>query len=392
MRTLTFYVLSEVVKVFLVSLAGLTMLMIIGGVFREAMNQGIPMTQVVRLLPYILPNALRFAVPATLLLATTTVYCRMSGANEVVAAKSMGISPTALLLPTWILAFLISLAMVWINDLEASWGRNGVRRVVVEAIEEIVYSALDSQQSYSAGGFKISVMEVEGRRLIRPTVTLGNMTIMAEEAELRADIEQGVLKLRLWNYTVDSKEGEKTVKIRDPGVWEQEIPLLAATRAQTSSKTPSWLPLRQIPEEERAQWLLIERTEQEMAAWAGCQMLSGDFAGLTSNEWAGRFHELDRKREHWHRLLTEPHRRWSNGFSCLFFVWAGAPLAIRLRNSDFLTSFFLCFLPILIVYYPLLILGANGAKDGAVPPECVWAGNVLLLLWGGWLLRRVIRY
>ena len=67
-------------------------------------------------------------------------------------------------------------------------------------------------------------------------------------------------------------------------------------------------------------------------------------------------------------------------------------MAIRRRKGEFLTSFFLCFLPILIVYYPLLAYGIDGAKNGTVPPEAVWAGNLLLLAWGAWLLRNVVRY
>jgi lipopolysaccharide export system permease protein len=92
------------------------------------------------------------------------------------------------------------------------------------------------------------------------------------------------------------------------------------------------------------------------------------------------------------RLQTEPWRRWANGFSCFFFVVAGIPLAIRLRNSDVLTSFFLCFLPILLVYYPLLAFGVDRAKGGVLPPYTVWLGNVFLLLAGLWLLRKVLRY
>jgi lipopolysaccharide export system permease protein len=87
----------------------------------------------------------------------------------------------------------------------------------------------------------------------------------------------------------------------------------------------------------------------------------------------------------------EPWRRWANGFSCLCFVLVGAPMAIRMRNADFLTSFFLCFLPILIVYYPVFMLGVDQAKRGSVPPVVVWMGNVLITLWGWWLLRRVVR-
>jgi len=89
--------------------------------------------------------------------------------------------------------------------------------------------------------------------------------------------------------------------------------------------------------------------------------------------------------------VMEPWRRWANGFSCLCFVLVGAPMAIRMRNADFLTSFFLCFLPILIVYYPVFMLGVDQAKRGSVPPVVVWTGNVLITLWGWWLLRRVVR-
>ena len=67
-------------------------------------------------------------------------------------------------------------------------------------------------------------------------------------------------------------------------------------------------------------------------------------------------------------------------------------MAIWLRNRDFLTSFFLCFLPILVVYYPLMIYGVDGAKGGTIPPYAVWAGNVILLVWGAYLLRKVLRY
>jgi len=57
-----------------------------------------------------------------------------------------------------------------------------------------------------------------------------------------------------------------------------------------------------------------------------------------------------------------------------------------------LSNFFACFLPVLIVYYPMLAFGVNNAKEGALPPYIVWSGNVLFLGIGWWLWRRVIRY
>ena len=108
------------------------------------------------------------------------------------------------------------------------------------------------------------------------------------------------------------------------------------------------------------------------------ETLSGDFIDMASSGWPHYRNTLQVFYSTYHRLLTEPHRRWATGFSCLFFVWVGAPLAIQMRNSDLLASFALCFLPILIVYYPLLVFGVDGAKHGTIPPWSIWAGNVLL--------------
>ena len=91
-----------------------------------------------------------------------------------------------------------------------------------------------------------------------------------------------------------------------------------------------------------------------------------------------------------HKLETERWRRTAVGFSCLFFVLVGAPTAIYLKNSDFLSAFFICFLPILLLYYPLLMLAVGRAKEGALPPYTVWLGNLVFGVIGIWLIRRLI--
>jgi lipopolysaccharide export system permease protein len=120
--------------------------------------------------------------------------------------------------------------------------------------------------------------------------------------------------------------------------------------------------------------------------------LTGEFAELASPEWSQRQNSLDSEYARLHRLETEPWRRWANGFSCLFFVVVGAPLSIRLRNSDLWTTFATVFLPTLVVYYPLLAYGVDRAKAGEVPPATVWLGNVILGAAGFWIMRKVIRY
>ena len=69
---------------------------------------------------------------------------------------------------------------------------------------------------------------------------------------------------------------------------------------------------------------------------------------------------------------------------------AAAPAALR-RNADFLSSFFVVFLPILLAYYPMLMYALSQAKSGNFP-WLLWIGNVVLLVSGYQFMKRVIRY
>jgi len=395
MRILTRYILAELGKWFLLSLTALTGMFSIILVVDKALDKGLPPGQLLRLMPYILPEALVFAVPVTLLLATTTVYSRVAGSNEVVAIKALGVSPMVILWPTLALSFLLSLATVVLYDVAVSWGRDGVRRVIVDSVEEIAYGMLRTQRQFSRPGFDINVREVRGDRLIGPTLTLkprGSTpptTITAEEAILRTDRENDVLRIILFDGTV-MVEGGMTGWFHGREV--HEIPLGDPSDADVASKSPSSLPMRVIPEEILRQKTEIDRYQEELAGQAAYQMLCGDFEGLVSTEWQTREKLLHNRRSRLYRLRTEPFRRWSAGFSCLCFVLVGAPMAMRLRNAQPLTSFFLCFIPILLVYYPALMYAVDAAKGGRFPPQAVWAGNAILLLWGVFLIRRVRRY
>jgi lipopolysaccharide export system permease protein len=360
---------------------------------REALREGLPVLQIARIVPYFLPESLRYTIPVTLLLATTWIYSRMSGYNEVVALKSLGVSPVTILWPTLAMAALMSLATVWLNDKAVSWGQQGVKRVLFDAVEEIAYSMLRTERHYAGQAFTITVKGVEGRTLLRPTVTIparGNtptITIEAKSAELQVDRRENVLQFCAKEASIEV-EGRARLFFSE---YRYELPLMdPATRE--GRRRPAELPLWEIPEETAKQQEAIERQQEQLAAVAAQQLLVGDFDRVVGPEWNHRVAAGENMRTRLCQLRLEPYRRWSAGFSCLCFVWVGAPMGIRRRNPDFLTSFFLCFAPILIVYYPALIYGINGAKNGTIPPISVWVGNLLLVIWGAWLLRRVIRY
>ena len=70
----------------------------------------------------------------------------------------------------------------------------------------------------------------------------------------------------------------------------------------------------------------------------------------------------------------------------------GCPIGIWFSKSDYLSAFITCFLPIVIIYYPLMFCMFDMARAGKIPP---WMGifnaDALMLLTGGFLFRRLTR-
>jgi lipopolysaccharide export system permease protein len=361
---------------------------------KEAVDKGIGLGPLIRIAPYLLPQALQFAVPGTMLLAATSVYGRMASYNEVVAIKALGISPMVIIWPTFVLATLMSFVAVVLNDLAVSWGRTGTARVALESLEEIAYGQLRLKHAFSMGKYSVTVREVDGRRLIWPTLIIQGSsgeratTVTAEEAELRLLLDEGKVLMRFRNAEADSPVFKATL----PEEFERVMPLEDFDPNSTKNRSPSNYALAEIAPAIKEQEELIAKIDQSLVAQSAFGLMTGDFDSLSEGEWRGHEREQQNAQYRLHRLHTEPWRRWANGFSCLCFVLIGVPVAVWMRQSEFLASFFVCFLPILLAYYPLLIVSVDKAKDGAIPPESVWIGNFALALAGAWLLRRVNRY
>jgi lipopolysaccharide export system permease protein len=394
MRILTRYILTELLTAFLVVLASLTVFIFLCLVGKEAVENGLGLGPILRMLPYMLPQAMQFAVPGALLLASTSVYGRVSSCNEIVAVKSLGITPMIMIWPTIALACLISLGAVVLNDVAVSWGRGGVERVILESLEEIAYGRLQSTHSFSTDRLKVNIRRLQGRRLIRPYIQFSAVDgrapslITAESAELRADAANGAVSIKLFNADGNLSGWS----ISHPGEFERSFSMEEFTGRNRGDRHPTSYALSELGKAKADQVVYIARLHRDMATDSAASLLFGQMADLSQAQWTPRENEVAAAERTRHRLYTEPYRRWANGFSCLGFALIGAPMAIRRRHGEFWGSFFACFLPILIVYYPMLVGCLSWAKNGVMPPQVVWLGNLVLAAWGAWLLRRVIRF
>jgi len=396
MRRFNIYVVWEITKLFVLALVAFTTLFMLVGVVQQLINQGLGAGAILELIPYFLPTSLQYALPATLLFAVCSVYGRVSADNEVLSVMAAGVRPMRIIAPTLIASLLLSLVAVWINDVAVSWGVPGMNRVVMHSIEQVAYGFLGTQGSYTTNdGLSIHVHGIgpDGRELISPTITMPPkdggepITISARSARLSMDPVKEVLRIEL----VDSEAIRETAAIAHPGPWTYEVSLSSATKKGTASGHPTQIPMKQISYEMRKQSKDINNMQEVLAARVAIGLGIGKYDWLDDPRThfaIGTIHGGERRM---HRLNVEPWRRWALGFMCFFFVWVGIPLAIWMRSADHWTSFGTCFLPILLVYFPVFSIALDHAKDGSWPPISVWAGNAVLLLVGAWWLRKIHR-
>lgn len=391
LRRFTRYIILEICKIFLVALTVFTSLIMLFGVVQQLITERLSPIAILSLIPYILPISMQYTLPASLLFAVCSVYGRISADNEVMAIKAAGVPPMRIIAPTLIIGFLFSPFAVWMMDLAVSWGRPGIQQVVIRHIEEVAYHTLRSTNSYNSGnGFSIFVGAVKGHQLINPEITIhggndGPSRISARTGELAFIPEQEALRVQLEDAILNV--GTST-ECRFPN-FEYSIPLDQAARKGKATGRPSDIAMRVLAKETIMQREAIEKDEQLAATRVLMGLSVGRYDWLNSPA----IHQANGQHlvatERLAKLQTEPWRRWASGFSCFCFVWLGIPLSIWYRTADYWYAFGVTFLPLLLIYYPLFMLGLEQAKDGGWPPYSVWLGNIVLLGIGAWFMRKV---
>lgn len=392
MRILERYVLAELLRVFLLLLTGLTVLLVIVGVVEQARKYGLGLAQIRDILPYIVPSLLPFTIPATLLLSVCVVYGRMSGDQEITAAKAAGISVWTLLLPSLVLGGVLSLCTFWLTDQFIPWSVMNIERIVMMAMEDIFLDQLrtKNQVNDTVHGIAITVIRVDGKTLITPTfrytsVSGQKVTIQAQEATVKFDMAKKQVLLQLYRAHIETS-GSSTIWVERE---ERAFPLPSSEEAPRPRNIPIKLLDEEMESVGRQRDDLIHR-EITTSAFA---LTQGEFDRLGDPNFQNYEPRRQHLNERFNRLKTEKHSRVALACGCFFFVWLGSPFSILQQRRQFLTNFILCFVPVLIVYYPVVLLTMDLGKNAVVNPLWgLWIGNGLLFLSGWWVLRKVLQH
>lgn len=382
----------DIIVMFFVSLFVITLLVMFIGVMREAVNQGLGLSGVVRLVPFALPNALSLAVPGTALFSVCCVYGRMSADNEFVALQSVGVSPMPAMWPAIVLTTLFSIATVALINVAFTWGFHGIQKVILSSVEKIAYGVLDRERSFQTGPMSLIVQGVDGRDLLEPVITIQRegddpITISAQTAVLRYDDPSEAIELSMTNG--HALVGD-TASFYFPDTYTQSISLDITPPYDLLTAHPSHMPMRDLPAAYARQQRDIHQREGMMAVHVGFDLLTSRPEDIAGSLAQSRLTDLTSGRRRLHRLDTELHRRWASGFTCLAMSMIGIPLAMRLKTSDTMTTFGIVFLPTILIYYPIFALTLDMAKDGRLIAQGVWISNVLFIFAGTVMIRNLI--
>ena len=108
-RTLFWYILKDLLRIFLFSSGVLAGIMSFGGLLRPLTEHGLSMGQVAHMLTYFQPPMTAYSLPIAALFATTIVYGRLSADNEIVACRAAGISHLAMAVPAFVLGLTVAI-------------------------------------------------------------------------------------------------------------------------------------------------------------------------------------------------------------------------------------------------------------------------------------------
>jgi lipopolysaccharide export system permease protein len=376
-------ILWELTKVFLMSLVGITGILLMAGIVAEASQQGLGPAQILEAIPLLIPSTLPYTIPATTLFATCVVYGRLAADNEILAIKAAGINLITVVWPGLFLGIVMSVVTMGLYYRSIPYTHRLLREMVYNDAEELLYSMLARQKSISHSSMPYSmwVRDVQGRKLIEPLIRRHNPhdpsqidVAQAKEGELQVDMAHKQLLVHMKWTTTTAADGSHAYFLDN--VWKLDLPegFLKSTENRRA-RDMSWQEILDARRDLDAQ---IER-QNGTVALATAQALQAGAPDHLHQNVKNHQNQLAFLKQQRLLLDVELLMRPALSLGCLFFIMVGCPIGIWFSRSDYLSSFITCFLPIVFLYYPLMLCGTGIAKEGKINPILmVWSANALI--------------
>jgi lipopolysaccharide export system permease protein len=388
-------ILWELTKVFLMSLVGITGILLMAGIVAEASQQGLGPAQILAAIPLLIPSTLPYTIPATTLFATCVVYGRLSADNEILAIRAAGVNVLKVVKPGIYLGLVMGGVTMGLYYRIIPYTHMMLRSLVFNDAEEFLYSMLKKNNSISHPSMPYSmfVKSVKGRKLIDPVIKhrakSGEIdgVVQARDAELHVDIANKKLLVHMHNGSGTSAEDGSRIVFEDR-IWDVELP---DDWIKMKDRRPRDMTWQEILDRKRELQAQIDKDTAETATRAQELLMSGAPADLPKHVKSLK-DRIGFDRSLIVLLDVELNMRPALSLGCLCFILVGCPVGIWFSRSDYLSSFITCFLPLVFIYYPLVLCGTGLAKEGRYSLfMMVWGADALMGLVGCLLFWRLLR-
>ena len=364
-RILFLYILKEQLKVFVVAALGMTLVMTFGALLIYLQQYPLPLASLLRILPYHTPALFPWIFPLSLLMATTLTYGRLASDNEILAIQMAGMHLIRPVMPALLLGLVITGLLYGVNDQLLPWCLGREYQVYVAESDRILMRVFQTQSKLKGGNFTLTWEGSDGRTVHHITVRQRDGTdLVAEYTAREATFSTDGVEITLDLKDITGTHFRDGLEIK----WDthaQKVPLHGVFTREPGYKA---LTTRQ----------LLDVLEEEY----------GPNAPPPINVWDAQA-RARRVTNIWIRI----HQRFSLAVSALAFTLVGVSLGILARQAHMLSGFFLGCLPVMLLYYPVFLLGQSMATEASLSPAAAcWTPSGILGGIGvgllGWLFTR----
>ena len=362
MRILDKYIVRELLGPFGFGIAAFSSIFIgTTTLFRIAQyitQYGASWLSVGKLFLYSLPGIIAYTFPMSMLLASLLAFGRLSGASEITAMRSGGISFFRLSAPVFVVAFLVSLFAVQFNELVVPAANTAYNDVIQYEIKKDM--ALKSQDH-------IIIKDMDGDKLKRLTYarkyeeTTNSLTGVTME-----EFDNGMLA-RVENAERAALQGDRWVMYN--GVIHDLTP--EGRLERTLRFEQQLMPLDKSPADiSREQKKPEEMTIKELKQCI--KLLKQEFVVTNVYE-------------------VELHQRLAIPMASFVFALIGTPLGLQPHRSSSSIGLGISII-IIFIYYAIMMVATALGQGGTIPALlAAWLPNLLGIAVGVLLVRRAAR-
>jgi lipopolysaccharide export system permease protein len=390
-------IFCELARVFALSLLGITGILVMAGIIAEAQQQGLSPAQLLAAIPLLVPSMLPYTIPPTTLFAACVVYGRLSADNEILAIKAAGVNVMKVVRPGLFLGLAMSVGTMALYYGFIPYTHRMLRAQVLNEVQEYLYAMLRKDHYIKQPGlpYCIWARQVQGKRLVDAIFKRKgkdsqhyDVTARAREAELDYDPvnRQVLVKMKHCDLLGENNENQGHFQEK---TWEVPLPADYGSMKNIRPRDMSVPGLLDRLQELKAQ---IEAKQAEIAITVAWNAMSNPPTNLPDH--IRHLHnKCHQEQLEVYSVETELHSRPGLAFGCFCFVLVGCPVGIWFSRSDYLSAFITCFLPIVFLYYPVVLCCTNLTKQGKLPPYlAVWAANAAVGIIGLVLFRRLVKH